>query len=300
MKYEQPRLSEGVMLVIFLVPLVLVLLVTQIIPLGFSTYLATTSWQLIDRGASAAWVGLKNFQAVLTDAVFRDSFRVSLQFALGSTSVQLLLGLLLAYMMVGESWVMRISRTLMIIPMFIPGVVVGTIWRMMLNVNAGVVNYLLGFVGIPPQTWFSASNTAMLSIILMDVWYFTPFVTVLLVAGISSMPSDPVRAAMVDGASRWQVFRFIMLPMLAPVLAVAALFRFIGSFFALDHIYSTTYGGPGFDTNIMSFYLYRQGLIYFNLSYTAAASWLMIAFALLVILGLLAARRVLERYAGIS
>jgi ABC-type sugar transport system permease subunit len=298
MKLKQPLLSETMMLAIFLIPLVAVLLVTDIIPLGFSTYLATSSWQLIDRGASATWVGIENFRKVIADPVFRDSFRVSIEFALGSTLVELLLGLVVAYMVVGESWTMRAARTIMIVPMFIPGVVVGTIWRMMLNVNSGIVNYALGLIGIPPQTWFSAANTAMPSIILVDVWYSTSFVIVLLVAGISTLPPDPVRAAMVDGASRWQVFRYIMLPMLTPVLSVAALFRFIGSFFVLDHVYTTTYGGPGFATNAMSFHLYRQGLQFFNLSYTAAASWLMIGFALLVILVLSWLRRVLERHAG--
>lgn len=298
MRTRSFRLSETTMLVLFLLPLVLVLLLTDFIPLLFSVYLSFTSWDLADRGASAAWVGLQNFRIVLGDEIFRDSFFVSFKFAAWSTFLELLLGLLVAYMVVGESRALRIARTFMIIPMFIPGVVVGMIWRMMLNVRAGIANYALGLVGIPPQTWFSAAESAMPSIILMDIWYFTPFVMVLLVAGISSMPSEPVRAAMVDGASRWQIFRHIMIPMLSPVIILAVLFRFIGSFFALDHIYTTTFGGPGFTTNIMSFYLYRQGLAHFKLSYTAAASWLMIAFALLAILSFYLLRRILERNVG--
>jgi ABC-type sugar transport system permease subunit len=121
---------------------------------------------------------------------------------------------------------------------------------------------------------------------------------IILVAGITTLPGDPVRAAMVDGASRWQIFRYIMLPLLAPILTVVALFRFIGSFFVLDHIYTTTYGGPGFTTNVISFHLYRQGLTHFKLSYTAAASWLMIGFSLVVIVVLRATRRLLERLAA--
>ncbi len=298
MAKRNPFLSETILLLLFLVPLLLVLATTDLYPLAFSTYLSTTSWSLIDRGASAHWVGLSNFQNVLRDTIFLDSFRTSLKFSLGATAAELILGLIIAYMVVGESKTMRVVRTILLIPMFIPGVVVGTMWRMMLNVNAGIANYLLSKVGIPPLSWFSAPGTALPSTILVDIWYSTPFVMIILVAGITTLPANPVRAAMVDGASRWQIFRYIMLPLLAPIITVAALFRFIGSFFVLDHIYTTTYGGPGFMTNVMSFHLYRQGLSHFKLSYVAAASWLMIGFSLIVIVVLTAIRRLLERSAA--
>jgi len=291
-------ISETILLMLFLIPLLLVLGITDLYPLAFSTFLSTTSWDLIDRGASAEWVGLRNFLTVLRDPIFVDSFKTSLKFSLGATAAELVLGLIVAYMVVGESKVMRAVRTILLIPMFIPGVVVGTMWRMMLNVNAGIVNHLLSVVGIPPLSWFSAPDTALVSTILVDIWYSTPFVMIILVAGITTLPGDPVRAAMIDGASRWQIFRYIMLPLLAPILTVATLFRFIGSFFVLDHIYTTTYGGPGFTTNVVSFHLYRQGLTHFKLSYVAAASWLMIGFSLMVIVVLRTIRGFLERSAA--
>lgn len=295
---HKPWLSETVLLLLFLVPLVLVLGITDLYPLAFSARLATTSWSLIDRGASAEWVGLSNLRTVLRDTIFVDSFRTSLKFSLGATAAELVLGLTIAYMVVGESRTMRAVRTILLLPMFIPGVVVGTVWRMMLNVNAGIVNYLLSLAGIPPLSWFSAPETALPSIILVDIWYATPFVMIILVAGITTLPADPIRAAMVDGASRWQIFRHIMLPMLAPIFTVVTLFRFISSFFVLDHVYTTTYGGPGFTTNVISFHLYRQGLTHFKLSYVAAASWLMIGFSLVVIVVLFGLRRLLERRAA--
>ncbi len=291
--------GDTALYVAFLAPLVAFLLITNLIPLAYSTYLAFTDWQLADRGASASWVGLENFRNVLGDEVFRDSFVLSLGYASVSTAVQVVLGTLVAYMIVGESWALRIARALIIVPMFIPGVVVGTIWRIMLHPEAGLVNWALGLVGLSGLPWFTAPHTALWSVIMVDVWYSTPFVIVLVVAGIASVPSEPIKAAMVDGASRWQVFRHVLLPMLAPVIAIAVLFRFLLSFFVLDHIYTTTGGGPGFSTNLMSFHLYQQGLAFFNLPYTAAASWLMIAFALVVILVLYAVRRTIERRAGI-
>jgi multiple sugar transport system permease protein len=287
------------MYVLFLGPLVAFLLITNLIPLGYSTYLALTDWQLADSGASASWVGLENFKRVLGDDVFRDAFVLSLEYASVCTAVQVVLGTLVAYMIVGDSWPLRIARALIIVPMFIPGVVVGTIWRIMLHPEAGIVNWALGLVGLPGLAWFTSPDTALWSVILVDVWYFTPFVIVLVVAGIASVPAEPIKAAMVDGASRWQVFRHVLLPLLAPVITIAILFRFLLSFFVLDHIYTTTSGGPGFATNLMSFHLYKQGLSFFNLPYTAAASWLMIAFALVVILVLYGIRRTIERRAGI-
>jgi ABC-type sugar transport system permease subunit len=294
MTRQKPWLSETVLLLVFLIPLIVVLTITDLYPLAFSSYLSFTSWSLIDRGASASWVGLSNFRTVFNDVVFRDSFVTSLKYSLSATSVQLVLGLAIAYMVVGESKWMRVIRTILLIPMFVPGVVVGTIWRMMLNVNAGIVNHLLRTVGVAGLIWFSSPQTALNSTVLVDIWYMTPFVMIIWVGGITTLPPEVIRAARVDGASRWQIFTRIMLPLLAPVIIDATLFRFIGSFFVLDHIYTTTYGGPGFTTNMVSFYLYRQGLSHFKLSYVAAASWYMIGFALIVVLVLRTLRRLLE------
>ncbi|MGQ9585391.1 MAG: carbohydrate ABC transporter permease [Anaerolineae bacterium] len=266
----------------------------------YNVYLATTSWSLVDRGASASWVGLRNFKTVLSDPLFQDSLKISCKFALASIVISLVLGLLLAYMVVGESKTMRVIRTLFLIPMFIPGVVAGTIWRMMLNVNAGIVNYFLGKVGIPPLTWFSAPATAWPSTVLVDLWMATPFVMILLAAGITTLPEDPIRAAMVDGASRWQIFRYITLPLLTPVIIVAILFRVFGAFFALDHIYTATQGGPGFSTNMISLHLFRHGLVHFKLSYVAAASCIMLVCALVVVWVLMLARGAAERSAGLG
>ncbi len=290
--------GEKSLLISFLVPALVVLVIADLYPLLYSAYLSVTDWSMANLGQPVHFTGLANYIKVLKDEVFRDSFLISGKFALAATSIELALGLLLAYMLVGEGRTLRVVRTMLIIPMLIPGVVVGTIWRMMLNTNSGLVNYLLGLIGLHGSTWFSAPSTALWSTVLVDIWYSTPFVMITLVAGISSLPGEPVRAAMVDGASRFQVFRYIMIPMLAPVITLVTMFRMVDSFFVLDHIYTTTFGGPGFSTNVVTFQLYKEGLRYFNLPTAAAGSWMMVVISFVVVLGLTWLRGWLQRRAS--
>lgn len=274
--------SENLSFALFVLPAIAFLGFTSLYPLGYSLYLSLTNWSMGNMGRGAQWVGLANFAAVIREEVFRDSFLTSAKFAVTATLAEIALGLLLAYFLVGESRALRVVRTVFLLPMLIPGVVVGTMWRMFLNVNSGMANCLLAFLGLPQGSWFSSPSTALWSTVLVDVWYSTPFVMITLVAGISSLPESPLKAAVVDGASRAQVFRYVILPLLRPVLFLVLMFRLIDSFFVLDHIYTTTYGGPGLSTNVVTFELYRSGLKYFRLPVAAAGSWIMAVISLFI------------------
>jgi ABC-type sugar transport system permease subunit len=284
------QLSEKGLLVLFLVPALLVLIFAQGYPLLHSFYLSLVDWALAKSPMPQGFAGPANYVAAAKDVVFIQAVKISVIFALSATVVELLVGFLLAYMTVGESRWVRVSRTLLILPMVIAPVAVGTMWRMLLNSRAGLVNYALSLVGITAPNWLAGPNSALAALIMVDVWEWTPFVMIIYVAALSSLPADPIRAAQVDGASRWQIFRFITLPLLMPVSMLVIMFRLIDSIMVLDIVYTTTFGGPGFSTHTLSFWIYQQGLRYFNISYAAATSWILLAFCLVIAVGLTAIR----------
>jgi ABC-type sugar transport system permease subunit len=268
----QNEISEKGLLVLFLMPALVVLLLAQGYPLIYSLYLSFIDFTLAKSTTPGGFVGFDNFIRALQDSVFQNSIRISLTFAIIATATEMLVGLLLAYLLVGERIWTRLWRTILIMPMVIAPVAVGTIWRMLLNSRAGLVNHSLSLIGIDAPNWLGGAKTAFTAILWVEIWQWTPFVIVIYVAALTALPSDPIRAAQVDGASRWQIFRYIILPLLLPVTVLVLMFRLIDTIMVLDIVYTLTFGGPGFSTNTMSFLIYQQGLRYFNLSFASISS----------------------------
>jgi multiple sugar transport system permease protein len=163
--------------------------------------------------------------------------------------------------------------------MLLPPVVVAVIWRLILNPEFGVLNGTLRSLGLHTAglTWFGSERTAMLSVILVDVWQWTPFLFLLLLAGIQGLPVEPFEAARVDGASSFQIFRRLTLPMLRPVIAIAVLLRTMDLLRVFDQIFILTQGGPGFATETVTLYIYRTAFRYWNFGYAAAMSFVLLA-----------------------
>jgi ABC-type sugar transport system permease subunit len=158
---------------------------------------------------------------------------------------------------------------------------------MMLSARVGPVNGLLRALGIGGPDWLGDPTLALVSLIVIDAWEWTPFVMIIFVAALSSMPPEPLRAAAVDGASRWQILRLIIIPLLLPVAILVAMFRLVDALLTLDVVFTTTFGGPGFATHTLSFWIYQQGLRYFNISYAAATSWILLIVCMGVAAGFL-------------
>ena len=193
--------------------------------------------------------------------------------------VEMVLGTALAYLAAGASWPMRIVRTILILPLVIAPVAAGTLWRMMLSSQMGLTNYLLGFAGIQGPDWLGNADWAVVAVIIVDVWMTTPFVFLVVSAGLTGIPFELHESAALDGATRWQSFWRIDLPLLAPLLLLTFMFRMLESLLSLDAIYTLTLGGPGYATFTMTYYIYTLGLRSFNLGLAAAASWLFMSFA---------------------
>ena len=291
-------LAENGMLVLFMLPAVIILVVTQGYPLAYSAYFSLRDWTLARSPHPGPYIGLDNYTRAFDDSVFTGAVDTTVTFALSATLFELLVGFTLAYLTVGESFWLQVSRTILIMPMVIAPVAVGTMWRMMYSARAGLINYLLSRVGLHGPDWLGDPSVALKSLVIVDVWEWSPFVMVIYAAALTSLPNEPFRAARVDGASRWQIFRHITLPLLMPVTMLVLMFRLIDTLLTLDIVVTTTFGGPGFKTYTLSFWIYQQGLRYFNISYAAATSWIMLIGCLLVAIVLLLVRQRVTHWQG--
>ncbi|UCH27161.1 MAG: sugar ABC transporter permease [Trueperaceae bacterium] len=264
---------------LFILPAFVVVVAVQFYPLAYSLLLSFQDWTLTASQATEGFNGLENFRKLLSGNVFSRSVRNSAIITGAAVLVEMVLGMALAYLTVGSSWLIRSVRTVLILPMVIAPVAAGTLWRMMLNSRAGLVNHLLGFVGIDGPQWLASAEWALVSVILVDIWIATPFVLLVVAAGITSIPGDLKEAAYIDGASRRQVFLRIELPLLAPLLLLTVMYRTLDSLLSLDTVFTLTLGGPGYSTYTLTYFIYTLGLKSFNLGQAAAASWMFMLFA---------------------
>ncbi|MCY4070209.1 MAG: sugar ABC transporter permease [Chloroflexi bacterium] len=266
-------------LVLFVIPAFVIVVAVQFYPLAYSAFLSVQDWVLTESQVPKGFVGLDNFVKELSDDIFRRSVRNSVLITGGALVLEMFLGVCLAYLTMGSSWRMRSIRTLLILPMVIAPVAAGTLWRILLNSRAGLVNHLLSLIGIKGPEWLASPDWAIVSVILLDTWQWTPFVLLVVGAAIASIPDDLLEVAAIDGASRWKTFLYIELPLLMPLLLLTFVFRMLESLLSLDSIYSLTNGGPGYSTYTLTYYIYTLGLRSFDFGGAAASSWIFMIFA---------------------
>jgi len=292
----EERIGERGILIAFMVPAIAITILAQFYPLFYSLWISFVDWTLTKSIEPGPFVGFANYSKMATDSVLTQTIGRTILFGVSSTGASVVLGFILAYFTVGERPAVRVARTILILPMVIAPVAVGTIWRMMLSARVGPINEVLRGIGLPAPDWLGDPRLAVLSIIIIDVWEWTPFVFVIFAAAISSLPSEVLRAAEVDGATPLQILFRIVLPMLAPVGLLVVMFRLLDALLTLDIVFTTTFGGPGFATHTLSFWIYQQGLRYFNISYAAAISWATMLGCLILVVGLLVWRARISRW----
>ena len=209
-------------------------------------------------------------------------FAADFGFVSASVSSQLILGFAMA-LLINRPHIKGIGvvRTLIILPMSITPIVVGLMWRILYNPSFGLINAFLGLLGIVGPEWLGSKDTALLSVILVDIWQWTPFMFLMMTAGLQSLPAEPFEAALVDGASGFQILRLITLPLMKPIILVAVLFRIIDGFkvSTFDSIFIMTKGGPGSITQTLNIYAFLTGFEWFNLGYASA----MVVFTLVLL-----------------
>lgn len=257
---------------LFLAPAAIVMAVALLYPVGYMIYASFLDWNPSQRIGEAEFVGLRNYTKLLTDAAFIESFTVTLKFAAVVVSLEMFIGVGLALLLDRNIRGMSTLRTLFILPMMIAPIVVGLMWRYMYHPTVGIFNRTLKSWGFEPIPWLSDGDWAFASIIIADVWQWTPFIFILSLAALQSLPQSAMEAAKIDGANGWQLIWNIKLPLMMPVLIVTLLLRLIDAFKVLEVILVMTNGGPGLSTEILSLRISRTASEFRELGEAAAMS----------------------------
>jgi multiple sugar transport system permease protein len=267
---------------LLLAPAVAVLAALSVYPL---VYLIRVSFQT-GGGASPRW-SLDNFARLASDGFFHAALGHTLVYAAAALTIEFLLGLGLALLLDTRMRARGALRAILLIPMMLPPVVVGVIWRLMFNPSFGAINGTLKGAGVNTDqlTWTASPSLALASVIAVDVWQWTPFMFLVLLAGLQAIPQEPYEAAMIDGSSWWQTFRHVTLPLLRPAILIALLLRTMDLLRVFDQIFILTEGGPGFATETVSLYIYRTAFRFFDFGYAAAMSFVLLVLTNVISLG---------------
>lgn len=276
-----PAASDRGAKYLFLLPAVVLILALSIFPLLFSLALAFLSWDLSRLEGGIRFAGLQNFLTLLGDTRFWNTSRVTVVFVASAVTLEYLLGLGVALLLHQDIHFRRFFRVAFLLPMMLTPAAVGYVGRMLFNESMGPINDVIRHLGGPTIPWLSDSRFALPSLILTDAWEWTPFMMIVLLAGLQSLPVDVYEAALVDGAGTWQTFRDITFPLLAPTSITVVLIRALEAFKLFDIVAVMTGGGPGTATETVTWYAYLVGMKDGNLGYASA-----IAYSLLIMVTL--------------
>jgi multiple sugar transport system permease protein len=261
---------------LFLAPAVIVMAVALLYPICYMIWASFLNWNPSQRIGEAEFVGLRNYIYLLQNAAFLESFWVTVKFAAVVVVLEMIIGVGIAMLLDRQLRGMSVLRTIFILPMMIAPIVVGLMWRYMYHPTVGIFNRTLKSLGLEPIPWLSDGDWAFASVIIADIWQWTPFIFILSLAALQSLPRSAMEAARIDGASGWQLIWHIKLPLMLPVLIVTALLRLIDAFKVLEVILVMTNGGPGLSTEILALRISRTASEFRELGTAAAMSNLLL------------------------
>lgn len=262
---------------LYIAPALIILGLTSVYPVIYSLVMSLFNW---DWGLKLDFIWFENYVMYLKDPVFWQVLGHTFYFTVGAVSVELLLGMALAIIVNRLGFGMGIIRTLLMLPLMVSGIIVALMWKILLDPTLGIVNYLLRLLGLPSSAFFGAPSSAMPSIIMVDTWWQTAFVFIVLSAGLRSLPREPYEAAEVDGANSLQSFRYLTLPMLKPVLLTVLIFRTIDCLKVFAIIFGTTGGGPAQITESVQTLAYRTA---FKFLFLSRSMTLMVIFSFVIL-----------------
>lgn len=264
---------------VFTVPTILFVLGMVLFPIIYTFVLSFHQWRL---SANIPWefVGLENYTELFTDSRFPEAVGRTFLFALVALAIEVILGVSIAIYLNHNFLGKNFVKTAFLLPMVATPVAIGMVWKLIYEPNIGILNTIIRSMGGPKVDWLGDSANALWSLVAVDVWQQTPFVMLVVLAGLTALPTDPFESAMIDGAGRWQVITKIMLPLLKPTIYTAVLLRLIDVLKTFDIIYSMTQGGPGFATETMNILSFRQAFEF--MQFGEASATLMVFFAIVM------------------
>jgi multiple sugar transport system permease protein len=264
-----------------------------VVPILVGVGYSFTNYSL-DRPRAVRFIGLTNYLNLRTDPNVPKVLVTTFEFVVGAVLVETVIGMALALLLARTFRGVGAFRLIYTLPLLTAGVAIATSWRYLLSPSFGWVNYFLGVVGLPQPEWTANTATALPSIILADSWSGVPLMALLILAGLLAVPQQLIEAAKIDGASGPQVFRYAVLPSIAPVLTIGILFQIVNSFRRFELIQIMTGGGPGIATMVLNYYIYQTGFAATQMGYASALAVLLVAcmaVALLVVFSIIRARR---------
>jgi len=253
---------------VFPLPAIAFVALLMVFPVLYTLFLSFTNWNLTS-GAPASLVGLRSYVRVLTEPRFLDALGRTFLFTILAVSVEGVLGVAVALVLnrtfVGKS----VAKLLLLLPLVATPVAVGIVFNLFYDPTIGFFNFVLTSLGLPPGLWVSHQKTVLVSLVLVDVWQWTPMITLIVLAGLAGLPEEPVEAARIDGASEWQIIRLVTLPMVLPVILTALILRLIDALKTFDIIFAMTGGGPGYASETLNIMGFKYSFEYFRMGQAA-------------------------------
>jgi len=262
------KLDKYIYVFCFLGPAVVYIIFWRILPFLYTLYLSLTSWNLI-YDIYPTYVGFENFIKILYDTKFWKSLWITVMFTSVVIIIELVIGMALAVLLNEKIKGKKFFRVSILIPMVLTPVVVGTIWYILFHDSLGPINYALSFFGFKGVSWLGLSKTALISIMISDIWQWTPFMFLFIYSALQVIPEELYEAAKVDGAKGFQLFQYITLPIIKDIVYMSLIFRSMDAFRVFDKVFVMTGGGPGDSTEVLSILVYKSAFRYFNIGYSA-------------------------------
>ncbi len=277
--------------VVMMGPAVLFTVLLVGFPFVYTIWLSFHNWFMGSRTPSR-FIGFSNYVTMVHDPLFWQSLAITLEISIAALIIELVLGTYIALLINRSGRIVKVVRAVLLFPSVIPSVAAGMVWLVLFNPSLGFVNYVLHLVGLPSGLWLDSPHTVVGTLVFIDVWQWTPFITLIILGGLQALPMEPFEAAMIDGASPWQQLIHLTLPLLRPVIWVALMLRSVDVIRIFDTIYVMTQGGPGTSSTSLNIYAYQQSFQYFHMGY---ASTLMLMLLIVVVVVNLGLRRFRQR-----
>jgi len=275
-------MSDGAFICLLMAPTMITLLAIALYPLLYNLYLAFHSVFLNEPNAPRPFIWFDNFVSIFTNDLVLSSLWKSFLYSAIVVTVEFFFALAIAVLLNREFFGKRFYIPFIILPLMITPVVSGLIWKYMFNGEFGLIGWILQSFGVKNHSFLSDPVTAFIGVVIQDIWHWTPFLVLLFYTGLISLPREPFEAAAIDGASPWQVFKDITVPMLKKIFLIGILLRTMDAFKIFDEIYMMTQGGPGNATETLNYYVYRNTFRYFNMGEGAALALVVLVIIIII------------------
>ncbi len=276
----QSSFTERNLRILFPLPAVVFIGLLMVFPILYTLYLSFTNWNLTS-GMEASFVGLNSYLRVFFEPRFLRAVGRTFSFTVSAVAIEVVLGVAIA-LILNRAFVGRsLAKLLLLLPLVATPVAVGIVFNLFYDPTIGLLNFALDAIGLPQGRWVSSENTVIASLVLVDVWQWTPMITLIVLAGLAGLSEEPVEAARLDGASEWQILRYVTIPMVMPVILTAMILRLIDALKTFDIIFAMTGGGPGYASETLNIMGFKYSFEYFRMG---QSSVILVALFLVVLL----------------